>query len=155
MKDSIKNGDLSLKYFLTGEMYGYLFTKPLQGATFRRFHAMIQRIPYSTPDVDTICPRAIVKVTSRVCWTEKQTDTSNSHRNHGFSWGHVYRCSGKPVHEHIDTRKYKQGCSRKHVHRRYRNCVHRHHMHRRSCESMHGSLCVHIILCERMYGRLC
>ena len=46
-------------------MYADLFTKPLQGAKFRIFQAMIQVIPESTPDVDMSCPISMDKATSQ------------------------------------------------------------------------------------------
>ena len=48
-------------------MYSDLFTKPLQGATFRQFQAMIQIIPNSTSGVYMSYPRYIVKVKSYEC----------------------------------------------------------------------------------------
>ena len=65
IKYHIDNGDLSLKYLPMGEMYSYFFTKPLKGSIFWRFRDMIQVILDSTPDVETICPRYIDKVTSQ------------------------------------------------------------------------------------------
>ena len=46
-------------------MYADFFTKTLQGATFRRSRFMIQGIPEIIPDVDMICPKAMVKFTSQ------------------------------------------------------------------------------------------
>ena len=65
IKDRIDNGDLSLKYCPTGEIFADFFTNPLQGATFRRFWAMMQGITNITPDVYMGCPRAMAKVTSQ------------------------------------------------------------------------------------------
>ena len=67
IKDRIENGDLSLKYFPTGEMYADLFTKLYQGATFRRFQAVIKGIPKSTLNVYMSCPRSMAKFTSHDC----------------------------------------------------------------------------------------
>ena len=58
---------MSLKYFLTGEMFTYYFTKPLQVTTFQRFWSMMKGILDSTPDVEMICLRAMAKVTSQEC----------------------------------------------------------------------------------------
>ena len=48
-KDYIENWDLSLKYCPTGGIYADFFTKPLQGATFRRFQATKKRNPREHP----------------------------------------------------------------------------------------------------------
>jgi hypothetical protein len=47
-----KNGDMSLKHCPTGDMVGDHFTKPLQGAQFRKFRADIQRVPTNMSDLD-------------------------------------------------------------------------------------------------------
>ena len=67
IKGLTENGYLSLKYCPTGEMYAYLFTKPLQGGKFQRLQYMIQGIPESTPDVDMSCPRYMAKFNSKEC----------------------------------------------------------------------------------------
>ena len=67
IKNRIEKGYLSLKYFPTGEMYVYFFTKALQGETLRKFGAMIHEIPDTTPDVDMSCPRSMSKFTSQKC----------------------------------------------------------------------------------------
>jgi hypothetical protein len=45
IKDRITSGDITLKHFPAKEMIADHFTKPLQGAMFRRFRAEIQEIP--------------------------------------------------------------------------------------------------------------
>jgi hypothetical protein len=45
-------GDISLKHCPTGDMVGYHFTKPLQGAQFRKFRADIQGGPTDMSDLD-------------------------------------------------------------------------------------------------------
>ena len=45
IKDCIENGGFSLKYFLMGEIYADLLTKPLQGSMLQRFQAIVQIIP--------------------------------------------------------------------------------------------------------------
>jgi hypothetical protein len=45
IKDRVSNGDTTLKHCLMGEMMSDNFTKPLQGALFRKFRAEIQGIP--------------------------------------------------------------------------------------------------------------
>ena len=65
IEDCIENRYLPLKYCLTGEIFADFFTKPLEGATFQIFRAIIQVIPDITPDVDMIYPRAMAKVTSQ------------------------------------------------------------------------------------------
>jgi hypothetical protein len=44
IKDQVSNGDITLKHCPTGEMFVDHFTKPLQGALFRKFRAEIQGI---------------------------------------------------------------------------------------------------------------
>jgi hypothetical protein len=48
IKDRVSNGDITLKHCPTGEMLADHFTKPLQGALFRKFRAEIQGIPVDT-----------------------------------------------------------------------------------------------------------
>jgi hypothetical protein len=52
IKDRIRNGDLSVKHCPTVDMVGDHFTKPLQGAQFRKFRADIQGVPNDTSDLD-------------------------------------------------------------------------------------------------------
>jgi hypothetical protein len=52
IKDRIGNGDISVKHCPTGEMVGDHFTKPLQGAQFRKFRAAIQGVPTDMSDLD-------------------------------------------------------------------------------------------------------
>ena len=61
-----------------GEMYADFLTKPLQGATFKRFWAMIKGIPKITPDVKTSCPRAMGKVTSYECVGQNNRQTQGT-----------------------------------------------------------------------------
>jgi hypothetical protein len=44
-KDRVNNGDITLKHSPTGDMLANHFTKPLQGALFRKFRTEIQGIP--------------------------------------------------------------------------------------------------------------
>jgi hypothetical protein len=48
IKDQVRNGNITLKHCPTGEMLAGHFTKPLQGALFRKFRAEIQGIPVDT-----------------------------------------------------------------------------------------------------------
>jgi hypothetical protein len=52
IKDMIGNGDISVKHCPTGDMAGDHFTKPLQGAQFRKFHADIQGVSTDMSDLD-------------------------------------------------------------------------------------------------------
>jgi hypothetical protein len=52
IKDRIRNGDISVKHCPTGDMVGDHFTKPLQGAQFRKFRADIQGVPNDMSDLD-------------------------------------------------------------------------------------------------------
>jgi hypothetical protein len=52
IKDLLTNGDLTIKHCPTADMLGDHFTKPLQGALFRKFRAEIQGIPVDTSDAD-------------------------------------------------------------------------------------------------------
>jgi hypothetical protein len=52
IKDRLSNGDITLKHCPTGEMLADHFTKPLQGAIFRKFRAEIQGIPLSTNEAE-------------------------------------------------------------------------------------------------------
>jgi hypothetical protein len=45
IKDRVNNGDITIKHCPTGEMSADHFTKPLQGALFRKFRTEIQGIP--------------------------------------------------------------------------------------------------------------
>jgi hypothetical protein len=45
IKDRVNSGDITLKHCPTGEMLADHFTKPLQGALFRKFQTEIQGIP--------------------------------------------------------------------------------------------------------------
>jgi hypothetical protein len=45
IKDRVSNGDITIKHCPTGEMLADHFTKPLQGALFRKFRTEIQGIP--------------------------------------------------------------------------------------------------------------
>jgi hypothetical protein len=45
IKDRVSNGDITIKHCPTGEMLTDHFTKPLQGALFRKFRTEIQGIP--------------------------------------------------------------------------------------------------------------
>ena len=76
--DHFKNGELSQKYCPAGGMYADFFTKPIQGATFQRFQAMIQGIPESTLDVYTSFPIAMPKVTSQECVSQKSRQTQGT-----------------------------------------------------------------------------
>ena len=67
IKYFIDNGDLSLKYCPTEEMFADFFTKPLQGETFRSFWDVIQGIPKSIPYVYMTFHRSVTKVTSQEC----------------------------------------------------------------------------------------
>ena len=53
--DRIKNGEVRVEYCPTGDMLGDFFTKPTQGALFRRFRQRVLNLPDDTitPDVDT------------------------------------------------------------------------------------------------------
>ena len=50
VQDRIKKGDLTIKYCPTAKMTADHFTKPLQGALFRKFRAEIQGIPNDDTD---------------------------------------------------------------------------------------------------------
>jgi hypothetical protein len=52
IKDIITSGDITLKHCPATEMITDHFTKPLQGAMFRRFRAEIQGISNDIPDSD-------------------------------------------------------------------------------------------------------
>jgi hypothetical protein len=52
IKDRIGNGDISVKHCPTGDMVADHFTKPLQGAQFRKFRAEIQGEPTDMSDLD-------------------------------------------------------------------------------------------------------
>jgi hypothetical protein len=52
IKDRVSNGDITLKHCPTGEMLADHFTKPLQGALFRKFRAEIQGIPHDTNEAE-------------------------------------------------------------------------------------------------------
>ena len=67
LNDIIENGELYLKYCMTGEIYKDFFTKPLQVERLLRLRDNIQGIPRNTPDVDLICPRALAKFISQEC----------------------------------------------------------------------------------------
>ena len=45
IKDQIETGDVVIEHFLTEEMLGGHFTKPLQGGLLRNFRAEIMNIP--------------------------------------------------------------------------------------------------------------
>ena len=45
IKDRVETGDVMIEHFLTEEILGDHFTKPLQGALFRKFRAEIMNIP--------------------------------------------------------------------------------------------------------------
>jgi hypothetical protein len=45
-------GDLTIKHCPTADMLGDHFTKPLQGALFRKFKVEIEGIPVDTSDTD-------------------------------------------------------------------------------------------------------
>ena len=46
IKDPVETGDVVVKHCLTEEVLGDHFTKPLQGALFRKFRVEIMNIPY-------------------------------------------------------------------------------------------------------------
>jgi hypothetical protein len=52
IKDRIGNGDISVKQCPTVDMVGDHFTKPLQGAHFRKFRAAIQGVSTGMSDLD-------------------------------------------------------------------------------------------------------
>jgi hypothetical protein len=52
IKDRIGNGNISVKHCPTGDMVADHFTKPLQGAQFRKFRAEIQGVPTDVSDLD-------------------------------------------------------------------------------------------------------
>jgi hypothetical protein len=52
IKDRVSNGDITLKHCPTGEMLADHFTKPLQGALFRKFRAEIKGIPLNTNEAE-------------------------------------------------------------------------------------------------------
>jgi hypothetical protein len=52
IKDRIGNGNISLKHCPTGDMVGDHFTKPLQGAPFRKCCADIQGVPTDMSHLD-------------------------------------------------------------------------------------------------------
>jgi hypothetical protein len=52
IKDRIGNGKISLKHCPTGDVVGDHFTKPLQGAQFRKFRADIQGVPTDMSDLN-------------------------------------------------------------------------------------------------------
>ena len=45
IKDRVETGDMVIEHCPTGKMLGDHFTKPLQGALFRKFRAEIMNIP--------------------------------------------------------------------------------------------------------------
>ena len=88
IKDCIENRDLSLKYWPTGEMVAYFFTKPLQGENFCRLRSMIQGILKRTLYIEMWCLRYIAKVTSNECVVQNSkqkqkipTGRTGLHRN--------------------------------------------------------------------------
>jgi hypothetical protein len=52
IKERVSNGDITLKHYPTGEMLADHFTKPLQGALFRKFRAEIQGIPLNINEAE-------------------------------------------------------------------------------------------------------
>jgi hypothetical protein len=57
IKDRASNRDITLKHCPTGEMLANHFTKPLQGAMFRKFRAEIQGIPHNTNEAELVWDR--------------------------------------------------------------------------------------------------
>ena len=53
--DHIQSKEVAIEYCLTDKMLADMFTKPLQGPTFRRFHAAILNLPND----DEICPTTV------------------------------------------------------------------------------------------------
>jgi hypothetical protein len=49
VSDRVKNGELSIEYCPTDEMIGDFFTKPLQGAKFRKFRQLVLNLPKDIP----------------------------------------------------------------------------------------------------------
>jgi hypothetical protein len=52
IEEHVTCGDLTINHYPTAGMIGDHFTKPLQGALFRKFQVEIQGIPFDTSDAD-------------------------------------------------------------------------------------------------------
>ena len=61
IKDLIARGEVGVQHCPTGEMLADPFTKPLQGAAFRKFRAEIQGIPVEMTDVEMGWERPVEK----------------------------------------------------------------------------------------------
>ncbi len=49
MTDRVKNGEMRIECCPTGDMWGYFFTKPLQGSPFKKMRAVIMNLSENIP----------------------------------------------------------------------------------------------------------
>ena len=128
IKDHIENGDLSLKYCLTGKMYTDFFTKALWGSMFQQLLAMIQGTPKSTPDIYMICYISMAKVTAQeyVGQNDRYTHRTATARTNAHGGTYTDACGSLWTEKHTkrSTRKYAlqkhmQVWLQKHMHRHF------------------------------------
>ncbi len=65
--DWIKKGEIAIGYCPAQEMIGDHFTKPLQGALFRPFRAIIMNIDEQVPDEDLAWERELIPIMPQEC----------------------------------------------------------------------------------------
>ena len=66
MTDRVKSGEVSIKYCPTEEMRADLLTKPLQGAAFRKFRALILNLQDQFGSAEQVAPshRSVLEETA-------------------------------------------------------------------------------------------
>ena len=90
IKDRVDKGQVSLRYCPTEEMLADFFTKPLQGAQFKRIRAMIMYIPHEMDVRDRMKEHIISAETEKqqkhlssgagVCWNNLSKQKENNNR---------------------------------------------------------------------------
>ncbi len=65
--DRIKRGEMSMSYCPATEMIGDHYTKPLQGALFRKFRLVIMNVDPEVPDVDLAWEREVLTAMPQEC----------------------------------------------------------------------------------------
>ena len=71
--DRVKSGEMTIGYCPATKMIGDHFTKPLQGALFRRFRAVIMNVDEHVPDADLAWDRDNIPVMPQECLGERLT----------------------------------------------------------------------------------
>jgi hypothetical protein len=76
IKDRIESGEIALKYMSTEDMVADYFSKPLQGALFRKLRAIILNLPQVTvSDIRT----------AAVCWETKSSSSIDTSINNKYT----------------------------------------------------------------------